>query len=283
MRFVVFESNHVFSRCGAEFCMVCGVKWKGCDCPWFNNHAAAADRLDHMNIPGRDTGASGYYPTHAQTYGDEMRLRRLQELRDSVVARDLQNNDYAAGPYEMSGGLGGVASFGNASGHLMNETYRRPAYPTSYPSPPRVPRDRPARYPEPLIEPEISRGISDPYSSRYRRASPPAPPLRPRQVFSNDRVDIPPPRGAYRDEPRYDAGFARTRSERIVPARAPRRYEEESKIYAPRHQRHTSDLMAKSSAMAGLNGKERGSGRVAEWATFVEPGVPEGESVVGHA
>jgi hypothetical protein len=28
--------NHMRCRCNAEFCMVCGGKWKTCDCPWFN-------------------------------------------------------------------------------------------------------------------------------------------------------------------------------------------------------------------------------------------------------
>lgn len=28
--------NHMRCRCNAEFCMVCGQKWKTCDCPWFN-------------------------------------------------------------------------------------------------------------------------------------------------------------------------------------------------------------------------------------------------------
>lgn len=37
------------SRCGAEFCMICGTKWKGCDCPWFNDEAVAADRQRHMH------------------------------------------------------------------------------------------------------------------------------------------------------------------------------------------------------------------------------------------
>lgn len=29
--------NHMTCRCAAEFCMVCGSKWKSCDCVWFND------------------------------------------------------------------------------------------------------------------------------------------------------------------------------------------------------------------------------------------------------
>jgi len=28
--------NHMRCRCNAEFCYLCGVKWKTCECPWFN-------------------------------------------------------------------------------------------------------------------------------------------------------------------------------------------------------------------------------------------------------
>lgn len=207
-----------------------------------------------------------------------MRLRRLQEIRDSVVARDLQRATLGSSPpYEMMGAVGGVTGVGNAARHFMNESYRRPA---AYPVP--AYRERATRHPPtPPDAAPISRGVSDPYGRRRRPESPPAAPLRDRNMFP-----------FVRDEPRFaargmkpmppDPGLMRSRSERVLPVRGPRSYEEEANIYAPRHRRHVSASPAKSSAMAGLNGRERGEGRVAEWATFVEPGVPEGESVVGH-
>ncbi|KAF3916243.1 hypothetical protein ABW21_db0200816 [Orbilia brochopaga] len=42
--------NHMTCRCTAEFCMICGAKWKTCECPWFNfppeEDDAPAPRLD---------------------------------------------------------------------------------------------------------------------------------------------------------------------------------------------------------------------------------------------
>jgi len=43
--------NHMTCRCTAEFCMICGLKWKSCNCPWFNYEAVEEDRLRHMQIP----------------------------------------------------------------------------------------------------------------------------------------------------------------------------------------------------------------------------------------
>ncbi|CZT53001.1 related to ariadne-2 protein [Rhynchosporium secalis] len=44
--------NHMTCRCNAEFCMICGLKWKSCNCPWFNYEAVEEDRLAHMRISG---------------------------------------------------------------------------------------------------------------------------------------------------------------------------------------------------------------------------------------
>ncbi|OAF60435.1 hypothetical protein VC83_03386 [Pseudogymnoascus destructans] len=43
--------NHMTCRCTAEFCMLCGLKWKICACPWFNyDNIADNDRLGHMRV-----------------------------------------------------------------------------------------------------------------------------------------------------------------------------------------------------------------------------------------
>ncbi|KAJ9611767.1 hypothetical protein H2200_004951 [Cladophialophora chaetospira] len=64
--------NHMTCRCTAEFCMVCGSKWKSCDCPWFNYAAVDA----HLGDPVR--------------YQQEVDRRRDQVNRDEELARRMQ-------------------------------------------------------------------------------------------------------------------------------------------------------------------------------------------------
>lgn len=267
--------TNVYSRCGAEFCMICGVKWKGCDCPWFNGNPAGADHLD-MNIPGHP----GQYP---QTYTEEMRLRRLQELRDRVVARNMQGD----GEYDLMGGLGDIAGIGNSAGHHMNDSYRRDHGPL--PSRPPQSFDRAAWY---VSDVNRARGYGPSFVERQsstrsrsgRQPSPAAPAMR----YSTGYTDSPLRRDPYtRRGSMEEADYRRpepqrSRSERVIPARTSRRYEDEVAIQAPTRGRRASAEPPRMSAMAGLNGKDRGMGRVSEWRDYVEAGVPDGESVVGH-
>ncbi|KAI4088369.1 MAG: hypothetical protein LQ344_006154 [Seirophora lacunosa] len=89
--------NHMTCRCKAEFCMICGVKWKGCDCPWFNYQAVEQDRLQHMHVPvPRVVVLDGQqevdenHPRAARGYQAELDARREQERRDEELARRLQ-------------------------------------------------------------------------------------------------------------------------------------------------------------------------------------------------
>ncbi|KAL1635009.1 hypothetical protein SLS58_010461 [Diplodia intermedia] len=44
--------NHMTCRCTAQFCMLCGARWKTCECPWFNyQHLDDEDRLQNMRVP----------------------------------------------------------------------------------------------------------------------------------------------------------------------------------------------------------------------------------------
>lgn len=53
--YVFVDKNRIilmgYSHCTAEFCMLCGNRWKTCDCPWFNFQAVDDDRLNHMRVP----------------------------------------------------------------------------------------------------------------------------------------------------------------------------------------------------------------------------------------
>lgn len=82
--------NHMTCRCRAEFCMICGLKWKTCECPWFNYRAVENDRLLHMNVPRRVPFLAEAPPNPALRYQEEMDRRREQERRDENLARRMQ-------------------------------------------------------------------------------------------------------------------------------------------------------------------------------------------------
>ncbi|KAL7915993.1 hypothetical protein GGI35DRAFT_473308 [Trichoderma velutinum] len=111
--------NHMTCRCGAEFCMICGTKWKSCSCPWFNYENGTNpwenNQIQDLNIPTEDlrkilranrpismeelrsysrpTSSMPATRPRPQTYEEEMLLRRLQEQRDADFARRLQVSD----------------------------------------------------------------------------------------------------------------------------------------------------------------------------------------------
>jgi hypothetical protein len=89
--------NHMTCRCTAEFCMVCGMKWKSCDCPWFNYEAIDA----HLGDPARRQ--------------QEVDRRRDQIHRDEELARRMQQlgGDDAGAPFGL----------GNAADHHMNQNF----------------------------------------------------------------------------------------------------------------------------------------------------------------
>lgn len=292
--------------------MICGVKWKGCDCPWFNDDDRRGDFLDDMNVPvphirgnardifraeghpepGELRGQPGptYIPIRRRprTYQEEMHMRRVQEHRDADMARHMQYNDDFYDNHNMMGGVGDINGIGNAAGHHMNENYRRdgryrPAGP-----------DRAAEY-----------GTPDPWRSRSNReeasqerrmghgragGSPPrlASMVPPAMATKGSPVKTP-GLGALRqhspEEEAYNQSPHTPRSERVVGGRLSRNYEDEAGIHSPRRMgsRRSREERTKSSDMAGLNGPGRGMNRVTQWRAFVEPGVPDGESVVGHA
>jgi len=173
------------SRCGAEFCMICGSKWKTCDCPWFSQDAVEADRLEHMQIPmhirsdplairsellydaglssPRDFRSGTMSPTAAarprpQSYEEEMLLRRLQEPRDERVTRGMRHlnryddydndDDDDDDDDDYKGRIGDIRGIGHQAGHHMNDDYRRRPETIIVPPPPHTePRGAPQQSP----------------------------------------------------------------------------------------------------------------------------------------
>lgn len=143
--------NHMTCRCLAEFCMICGLKWKTCECPWFNyDNLPNLDRLNEMRVPepvqfiyrrmfNAPRPAPPVVPhveergqqqqnarSRDRTYHDEMEQRRRQERLDEDLARRLQLASLMnpeeeplvqRRPHMETWGVG------NAAGHFMNDNF----------------------------------------------------------------------------------------------------------------------------------------------------------------
>lgn len=222
--------------------MICGVKWKGCDCPWFNYQAVEQDRLAHMNIPvlrrvvvnGEELDAND--PRAARGFQAEMDARREQERRDEELARRLQALGLDTHGVEMyqiiddndDEGFG----VGNTGGHHMNMHFIN----------------------------RTTNGISVSYNTARQAQQQQPPVLRQHSHASrayNNRV------GA--------AG-------RVVPRRATTGYEREAAVHAPLGSATVGMGMGGSgeeprgSALAGLTRGGTAEGRVEEWRSWVEVG-----------
>ncbi|KAI4202132.1 MAG: hypothetical protein LQ350_002799 [Teloschistes chrysophthalmus] len=240
--------NHMTCRCLAEFCMMCGVKWKGCDCPWFSYQTIEQDRLNRMNVPvnprvvvvnGQQLDAD--HPRAARGYQAELVARREQERLDEQLARRLQTLGLHEPPgvdfYQVhddhdervDAGFG----VGNTGGHHMNTNYvsfhaSRPANPPPAP-PPAPPR-------QPLLR-------------QHSRAS---------RAFNS----LPSTRAA----------------ERVVPRRSATDYYHEAVVHAPLQIPNVGvgmpigdDSGIRGSVLAGLTrDSSTGEGRVEEWRRYVD-------------
>ena len=298
--------------------MICGVKWKNCDCPWFTYDSIEGDRLQHMNIPVppirgdlRDIfmgdgppapaelrGQAGGGPLPArhrpQTFEEERVLRQLQEEGDRELARRLQLHGDVE-EHHMMGGVGDVVGIGNSAGHFMNENYRRTGLYTARPRNISPAYERGSDY---VANANHARGVRGGSMERRladrlseRRAGPDI------QAGAGPRAPLvnpmgPPPPVLRRhtvEEETYNSASGTRRSERVVPGRVSRQYEDERAVHEPRSRRRRrreaeeEEATPRDSTMAGLNGEGRGMNRVFEWRNFVEPGVPDGEATTRTA
>lgn len=292
------------SRCGAEFCMICGVKWKGCDCPWFN-YDSESDRLEHMNIPisvprgevreiyvddlpsAREIRADAKVRVRPRLYERNSFSRRVRDRQDEDNIRRIHKQGDDENTYED------VIGVGNTPGPFMNDNYSRedltpprgrPGFPRAYSggrdyvtgvSRARGFRDEPL---EARLADRLSESRQAPASMPSMEAPPPPNPLHMAAGIMPPPVGLPPGPPALMGDPMYDMRAIN----RVIVERDPNDYDDQgsygSRDSRGRRQHRRREIEPpKSSTLAGLNGRGVGMGRVDVWRKFVEPGDPEGE------
>jgi hypothetical protein len=243
-----------------------------------------------------------------RTYEQELHMRRVQETTDAEFARHLQYaNEYDdTRGRNMMGDVGDVHGIGNAAGHYMNENYRRGGLYGAQPQATAA-HDR-LNYGDNWrswgwVEASQERRLADRLSeTRPGLGSPPAAgPIYP--VGMNmaplpvPAMPVPAPAPAPAPMPTrglrqhtveaelYNTSRYTPHAERVVGTRVSRAYEDEAMVHSPPRstRRRGRAERPKSSELAGLHGTGPGMNRVSQWRTHVEPGIPDGESTVGHA
>ncbi|TVY32296.1 putative lipase, partial [Lachnellula subtilissima] len=220
--------NHMTCHCTAEFCMICGLKWKSCNCPWFNYDAVEADRLQHMQVPEPVRNEEVPPPHRLQrprrprpnTYLEEINDRRRQERLDEEMARRLQtvsigdDNDY-------QGGIGDIHGIGNGADHFMNQDYIRAAH-----------NILTGTFDQATAAANYVMGVAQ------ARGAPPPPQPGPRRMSGRYPVPVRAPsppllRTNSAREEAYNSASSTRPSERIVPRRTRTGYESEAAVHAP--------------------------------------------------
>lgn len=254
--------------------MICGLKWKSCNCPWFNYDAVEADRLNHMQVPGEMPDGQDQRPHRLRRprphnpidYDDEINRRRRQEREDEEFARRLQrvaleeddDDDY-------QGGIGDIHGIGNGADHFMNQDYIQEAR-----------NILTGNYDQATAAANYVMGVAQargPTLGRPRMAERyPRPPMPPAPIMR---------RHTLREQIHNSAASTRP-SGRVVPRRTRTDYESQASVHAPvvpTPQRSASTREApRDSILAGLGGSWRANNRVNAWRTHIEPGEePEGE------
>ncbi len=220
--------------------MICGVKWKGCDCPWFNYQTVEQDRLAHMNVPverrvvvdGQEVDEN--HPRAARGYQAEIDARREQERRDEELARRIQ----ALGVDQAGVGIYQVVDDAEFGAHIWGET---PVNPHTFVN-------------------RTTNGIS----VSYNTARQPQPVLRQHSQASrayNNRAAA-----AERVVPRRAA----TGYEREAAVHAPLRSATVGMGEGPRMAPMSEE--PRGSALAGLTRGGVAEGRVEEWRRWVQAG-----------
>jgi hypothetical protein len=252
--------------------MICGLKWKTCNCPWFNYEAVEADRLQHMQIPvelQQNNEPPEERPRRLRrprpnTYDEEINERRRQERMDEAIARRLQRVAISELDDDYQGGIGDIHGIGNGAGHFMNQDYVRAAHnvlsgnfdqaaaAANYAMGVRTARGAPPPEPGPR---RMAERYPAPGPSRLVRPPSPPPPVLRRHSMREQVYHTQSPRRTRTD---YDAEAAPLgrNSEGV-------------------NRRRETEL--RHSILAGLGGR---GNRVSAWRSHVEPGVTPEEGVL---
>ncbi|QSZ36417.1 hypothetical protein DSL72_006294 [Monilinia vaccinii-corymbosi] len=303
--------NHMTCHCTAQFCMICGLKWKTCNCPWFNFEAVENDRLDHIQVPPRvpvqDAPDRNTAPPARgardrarrqppANFNDEINQRRRQEREDERLARQLQNWGTDGMPTndrdtDYNGGIGEIQGVGNGANHFMNQDYIREASNVV---------DQPGgvmnfgfgvtNFLTGVLRP---RGVTAAnqtgaeMNDRYPSVASAAPVPEPQPTVTPGLIR----RHTTRDAARPN-GHARRASDIVVPRRTRTDYAVEAAIHAPASRASAipsrvissasktkdkeKETETKSSVLAGLGTSKN---RVDAWRSYVAPGAPSAEPV----
>ncbi|KAG4025786.1 hypothetical protein MFRU_050g00040 [Monilinia fructicola] len=301
--------NHMTCHCTAQFCMICGLKWKTCNCPWFNYETVENDRLNHMEVPepvpAQDAPERNAAPAARgardrarrpppANYNDEINQRRRQEREDERLARQLQNwgtdgmptNDRDA---DYNGGIGEIQGVGNGADHFMNQDYIREA--SNVPAQPGGVMNFGLGVTNFLSGVLRPRGVSaaNPtvaeMNDRYPAVAPTAPVPEPPPAAAPGLIR----RHTTRDATRPIA-HSRRASDIVVPRRTRTDYATEAAIHAPASRASATPSRVSSSASKPKKEKEKtkssilaglgsGKNRVDAWRSYVTPGAPPAEPV----
>ncbi|KAJ3578690.1 hypothetical protein NPX13_g1874 [Xylaria arbuscula] len=151
--------NHMTCRCGAQFCMMCGSKWKVCDCPSFGYDMNEEDDLGHVQIHvptvsrERLGGIDGLARAAPPGYGHESRrhgghrnrgrppmpLQHDEDDYNDDEDEEDEDDDYLDDTGEVPG-------FGTAPPPFLHNDYGRRAHSAVVPpmTPPAVPLPPPS-------------------------------------------------------------------------------------------------------------------------------------------
>lgn len=249
--------------------MVCGGKWKTCDCPWFNYDTGEEGwRVRIAGLPPIErVRIEGVRPIERVPPGYVENLQRRRRLIEENTLRRFEaitledNGHHGRFPLRGRGGGGVDVARRIAEDGLENDMRE---YDDNH---------HPVHIDQATAAASHAMGVA-----RDRNSASGAVPRR--QIHR----PLPLRRHTLREQV-YNSAPSTRPSERVIPRRIRRDYESEAAVHAPvrTHERSASTdehPTPSRATLAGLRGNGRGSNRVSAWRKHVEPGVEPEEGVL---